>query len=109
MQANTLLGQATTVQKLLYTSNINSKVSFIKRTCGHAKFQDDESGQSLKKPQISRNAMKLREHLKLAYGKLQIELIKQNKKLFSHVKSNITVANYIVKIRNVEHKKHSLN
>ena len=107
MQANTLLGQATTVHKLLYTSNMNSIVSFMKRTCGHAKFQDDVSGQSLKKPQISRNSRKLREHLKLAYGKLQIELIKQNKKLelFSHVKSNITMANYIVKIRNVEHRK----
>ena len=80
MQANTLLGQATTVHKLIYTSNINSIVSFMKKTCGHAKFQQDVSGQSFKKPQISRNAKKLREHLKFAYGKLQIELIKQNKK-----------------------------
>ena len=49
IQANTLLG--TTVHKLLYTSNMNSIVSVMKRTCGHAKFQDDVidvSGQSLK-------------------------------------------------------------
>ena len=49
MQANNLLGQATTVHKSLYTSNIKSIVSFMKRTYGHAKCQDDVSGQSLKK------------------------------------------------------------